>query len=194
MSRQPRFGVLAQVMLDGQVLNAQPFVVPGQQVTAGIIPSVHRDLSSRLCRHRNQYRVRRIRASGAPCCSEKSWNSASPSALLPALMVRYSPELKYSGHRCGVETRYYVIAYTLHQREPDLSAFCPQSERFDQQNSSGHRCRVAHLERWQTTFNFNATYQASGQRCSCHPAIFSRIWQFLRFVPLKVAWLAFRNR
>ena len=104
----------------------------------------------------------------------------------------------------------YVIAYTLMSGIPDLSAFCPQSERFDRQNSAGHRCRVAHAERWhdlqfqrRISTAASSAAQSSGiiPLGSVHPALVQRgsgirhylrrLWQFLRLQCQPVAWLGF---
>ena len=76
------FGVLAQVVLDDQV-DAQPLVVPGQQITAGFIRRSHAgNLSSRLCRHRRQYDLRDQSIRWHRAASEKSRNSGSHAARL----------------------------------------------------------------------------------------------------------------
>ena len=151
------FGVLAQVMLDGPV-DAQPLVVPGQQVTAGTYTVGPTGTYQVVYVATENNTIYGIRASDGTVLLKRNLGTPVPHPLYcsidgPNVGIDSTPVIDVAANAL------YVIAYTLMSGNPTYQLFALNLNDLTNKIPPVIVAASHILSDGKTTFNFNATYQ-----------------------------------
>ncbi|MFZ3326678.1 MAG: hypothetical protein WA231_12625 [Methylocella sp.] len=147
------FGVIAQVVLDDQV-DAQPLLVPGQPITAGLTPGTYQVVY--VATESNT--IYAIRASNGAVLLSRNLGTpvptplGCPSGAGPNVGINSTPVIDVAANAL------YVVAYTLISGNPTYQLFALNLN--DLTNIIPPvTVAASHMLSDGTTYNFNATYE-----------------------------------
>jgi hypothetical protein len=147
------FGVIAQVVLDDQV-DAQPLLVPGQPITAGLTPGTYQVVY--VATESNT--IYAIRASNGAVLLSRNLGTpvptpvGCPSGAGPNVGINSTPVIDVTGQTL------YVVAYTLISETPTYQLFALNLKDLTD-IIPPVTIAASHTLSDGTTYNFNATYE-----------------------------------
>jgi hypothetical protein len=144
------FGVLAEVGLDDQV-DAQPLVVPNQQITAGPTPGTYQVVY--VATEANT--IYAIRASNGAVLLKRTLGTPVPSPLGcgPNVGINSTPVIDVAAQTL------YVVAYTLMSGIPTYQVFALNLNDLTDKIAPATVAASHTLSDGTTTYNFNARFQ-----------------------------------
>ena len=147
------FGVIAQVVLDDQV-DAQPLLVPGQPITAGLTPGTYQVVY--VATEGNT--IYAIRASNGAVLLSRNLGTpvptplGCPSGAGPNVGINSTPVIDVAANAL------YVVAYTLISGNPTYQLFALHLNDLTDKIPPV-TIAASHMLSDGTTYNFNATYE-----------------------------------